>query len=150
MCTLVVLLICTFPQHQFSETKTIKCTFQFLHSVSIQCTCGAKGGFCLGSKKACPGCCFRLITSSCITVPSTISPDSTNQPLCVLHILTSSFYKPQGQGKQIEPISGVEIALKITTANVEMYYLHPPNPIYFMHILPSKLNTACSLCGKSL
>lgn len=22
-----------------------------------------------------------------------------------------------------------------------MYYLHPLNPIYFMHILPSKLNT---------
>lgn len=79
-----------------------------------------------------------------------ISSDSTNQPLCITQTLTSSFYKPQGQGKQMEPISGVEIALKITTANVEMYYLHPPNPIYFMHIVPSKLNTACSLCGKSL
>lgn len=34
------------------------------------------------------------------------------------------------------------------TANAEMYSLHPPNPIYSMHILPSKLNTACSLSGK--
>lgn len=73
-----------------------------------------------------------------------------NQPLCVTQILTSSFHKPQSQDKQIKPISSVEIALKITTVNVEMYYLHPPNPIYFMHILPSKLNTAHSLCGKSL
>lgn len=74
----------------------------------------------------------------------------TNQPPCIIQILTSSFHKPQSQDKQIKPISSVAIALKITTVNVEMYYLHPPNPIYFMHILPSKLNTARSLCGKSL
>lgn len=55
-----------------------------------------------------------------------------------------------GQEKQIKPISGVEITLKITTANVEIYYLHPLNPIYFMHILPSKLNMARSLYRKSL
>lgn len=90
-------------------------------------------------------------TPSCVTgLLLPISPDSTNQPVHITQTLTSSFYKPQGHEKQIEPISSVEIALKITTANVEMYYLHPPNPIYFMHILPSKLNTACSLYRKSL
>lgn len=116
---------------------------------------GATGGFCLGPKKtwAVPGW-DQLQTHHTFLyhsqIPYTVCPDSTNQPLCIIQILTSSFYKPQSQDKQIEPISSVEITLKITTANVEMYYLHPPNPIYFMHILPSKLNTACSLCGKSL
>lgn len=81
------------------------------------------------------------------TGPPFIRPDPTERPARVPRIVTSSFYKPRGQEKQIEPISGVEITLKTTTANVEMYYLHPPNPIYFMHILPSKLNTACSLLG---
>lgn len=47
----------------------------------------------------------------------------------------------------MEPISSVEITLTTTSADVEMYYLQPPNPIYFMHIFPSKLNTACSLLG---
>lgn len=93
---------------------------------------------------------LRRITPSWTTVPPFIRPDSTKRPVRIPRIVTSSFYKPRGQEKQIEPISGVEITLKTTTANVEMYYLHPPNPIYFMHILPSKLNTACSLFGKSL
>lgn len=92
------------------------------------------------------------IKSSCFTLtfPPHTGPDTSSRPRCIIQILTSSFffYMPQSQDKQIEPISSVEIALKITTANVEMYYLHPPNPIYFMHISPSKLNTAHSLCGE--
>lgn len=101
----------------------------------------------------CPGCWDHLQTHYTLFQNFPYHQSGLNRPtnpLCVVHTLTSSCCKPQGQEKQIEPISGVEIALKITTANVEMYYLHPPNPIYFMHILPSKLNTACSLYGKSL
>lgn len=102
---------------------------------------------------------FRFKTHSFLTLtpppprnqrqppPPFISPGSTKRPARISRIVSSPFYKPRGQEKQIEPISSVEITLKTTSANVEMYYLHPPNPIYFMHISPSKLNTACSLLG---
>lgn len=106
---------------------------------------------------SCPDCWAQFLT--CLSRQQSLQPSVQTQPTFQpTHPPTTVRYpdshlivlQATGQGKQIEPISGVEIALKITTANVEMYYLHPLNPIYFMHILPSKLNMARSLYRKSL